>query len=108
MNPLAIGKSYLLRLPDGQTLGQVRIQRLEDEWAEGPFRPSAAFAEVRNLFTEEAQLRNEQIIPLWESAADRIEALRIQVIDECVEVHPHLRIFVEGNEAFLALPLKTS
>ncbi len=108
MNPLAVGKNYVLRLPDGRILGQVRIQRLEDAWAEGSFRPAAAFAAVSALFAEEAQLRNDQIIPLWEGAADRIEALGIQVISEGGEVHPRLRIFVEGDEAFLALPLKTT
>jgi hypothetical protein len=108
MNPLTIGKRYLLRLPDGRNLGRVRILKIEDDWAEGPFEAEEAFGELRPLFEEEAELRNDQIIPLWEKAADRIESLRIQVIGEDGLVHSHLRIFIEGDEAFLSLPLKPS
>ena len=82
MNPLTVGKSYVLRLPDGQVLGQVRIHRLEDGWAEGSFQSAPSFADVRGLFEEEARLRNDQIIPLWEGVADRIESLGIQVAGE--------------------------
>lgn len=105
MNPLVIGKNYVLRLPDNRTLGRVRILKMEDGWAEGPFQAEDAFADLRRLFDEEAQLRNDQIIPLWEGAADRIESLRLQVVDEDGKVHSDWRIFIEGDEAFLALPL---
>ncbi len=108
MNPLTIGKSYVLRLPDRRILGRVDIRKMEDDWAEGFFEEDKAFAEVRPLFEEEAALRNDQIIPLWEKAADRIESLRIQVIGEDGQVYPRLRIFIEGQEAFLGLPLKPS
>lgn len=82
MNPLTIGKSYLLRLPDQRILGRVRILKVEEDWAEGAFAEDDAFAE------------------------DRIESLRIQVVDEDEKVHPQLRVFIEGEEAFLGLPLK--
>jgi hypothetical protein len=108
MNPLTIGKSYILRLPDGRILGRVHILKIEDDWAEGPFEEDEAFAELRPLFEEEAELRNDQIIPLWEKAADRIESLRIQVVGEEGQVYSRLRIFIEGREAFLSLPLKPS
>jgi hypothetical protein len=106
MNPLTIGKSYVLRLPDSRILGRVHIRKMEDEWAEGAFDEDRDFAEVRPLFEEEAELRNDQIIPLWEKAADRIESLRIQVIGEDDKVYSHLRIYIEGKEAFLSFPLK--
>jgi hypothetical protein len=106
MNPLTIGKRYILQLPDSRTVGRVRIVKMQDDWAEGPFEAEEAFAELRPLFEEEAELRNDQIIPLWEQAADRIESLRIQVVGEDGQAHPHLRIFIEGDEAFLSLPLK--
>ncbi len=108
MNPLTIGKSYFLRLPDSRMLGRVKILRMEDDWAEGRFQADEAFTDLRPLFEEEAQLRNDQIIPLWEEAADRIESLRIQVVAEDGTVHPRLRIFLEGDEASLALPLAPS
>jgi hypothetical protein len=101
-NPLKPGESYVLRLPDGRVLGHVYIRGLEDGWAEGSFRAAAAFDGLRPLFEEEARLRNDQIIPLWEAAADRIAALGIQVVGEGGEEHAGLRIFVEGDEAFLA------
>lgn len=104
MNPLTIGKSYTLRLPDQRILGRVRIRKIEDDWAEAAFAEDTAFAALRPLFEEEAELRNDQIIPLWENAADRIEALQIQVVDEDEIVHPQLRIFIEGEEAFLGAP----
>jgi hypothetical protein len=108
MNPLTIGKRYTLRLPDGRNVGRVRIVKMEDDWAEGPFEAEEAFGELRPLFQEEAELRNDQIIPLWEKAADRIEALRIEVVGEDGQAHSHLRVFIEGDEAFLSLPLKPS
>ena len=107
MNPLTIGMSYVLRLPNNRILGHVRIRAVEDDWAEGSFEEEEAFADLRPLFEEEAQLRNDQIIPLWEETADRIEALRIQVVAENGKVHSHLRIFIEGEEAFLAPPIPT-
>ena len=106
MNPLTIGKRYVLRLPDNHTLGRVHIRRLEDDWAEGSFTEDEAFAELRPLFEEEAELRNDQIIPLWEKAANRIESLRIQVVGEDGQVYSRMRIVIEGKEAFLSLPLK--
>ncbi len=105
MESLVLGKDYCLRLPDGRALGHVHIERLVDSWAEGPFTPAASFEEVRELFEREARLRHEQIIPLWEKAADAIEALGIRVIEEGEDpVHLHLRVFVEGNEAILGVP----
>jgi hypothetical protein len=108
MNPLTIGKSYTLRLPDGRILGCVQVHKVEGDWAEGPFQEAEAFADLRTLFEEEAELRNDQIIPLWEKAADRIEALRIQVVGEDGQVYSRLRVLVEGEEAFLSLPLQPS
>lgn len=108
MNPLTIGKKYVLRLPDSRVLGRVHILKVEDDWAEGSFEEDTAFAELRPLFEEEAELRNDQIIPLWEKAADRIESLRIQVVGVDGQVHSRLRIFIEGKEAYLSLPLKPS
>lgn len=108
MNPLTIGKSYALRLPDSRILGRVDIRKMEDDWAEGSFEEDKTFVELRPLFEEEAELRNDQIIPLWEKAADRIASLRIQVIGEDGQVYSRLRIFIEGKEAFLSLPLKPS
>src|SRR5262245_21674177 len=108
MNPLGIGKEYRLRLPDGRSLGRVRIARIEDDWAEGPFVAETAFSEFRELFEQEANLRKDQVIPVWEKAADQIEALRIQVIGEDGVVHPRLRVFVEGSEVFLAPPVPVS
>jgi hypothetical protein len=106
MDPITVGKHYCLRLPDGRPLGHVRITRIEDGWAEGPFQPGQSFAEFAALFEREAQLRHDQIIPLWEEAADAIEALRIQVVEEGQgAVQGPLRIFVEGGEAILGPPL---
>lgn len=73
---------------------------------EGSFRPSPDFLSLRGLFDEEAQLRKDQIIPLWEKAADRIEALRIEAIGEDGDVYSPLRVFIEGEEAYLAPPLE--
>jgi hypothetical protein len=103
-NPLLIGRNYCLRLPDGRALGHVRIERCEENWAEGPFCPSALFENYRPLFDREARLRRAQVIPLWEQAADEIEALGIQVVEEGNEmVQAHLKVFVEGDEAILGL-----
>ena len=102
MSPVSIGMNYCLRLPDGRALGHVRIERFEDGWAEGPFAPSPAFEDVRALFEREAKLRRAQIIPLWEEAADAIESLAIQVIEESKGIlQPGLAVFVEGNEAII-------
>src|SRR3954469_19386930 len=81
MPPLSVGKNYCLRLPDGRVLGHVRIERLVDWWAEGPFTPTSAFAEYRELFERETQMRRDQIIPLWEQAVDSIEALQITAFE---------------------------
>jgi hypothetical protein len=106
MHALVIGNHYCLRLPDGRALGHVRVERLVDSWAEGPFTPAALFEEFRDLFAREAQLRHDQIIPLWEEVADTIEALGIQVVEEGKgPVQPRLRVFVENNEAILGPPL---
>jgi hypothetical protein len=99
---VSIGKNYCLRLPDGRALGHVRVERFTDSWAEGPFAPGPAFEEFRELFEREAELRHDQIIPLWEQAADAIEALQIQVVEEGKDpIQPRPRVFVEGNEAIL-------
>src|SRR5262245_15522192 len=106
MHPLSLGTVYCLRLPDGRALGHVRIERLDEPWAEGPFTPAAAFEEFRGLFEHEARLRHDQVIPLWEEAADAIDALGVQVVEEgSAPVQPRLRIFVEGNEAILGTPV---
>jgi hypothetical protein len=109
MHILTVGKSYCLRLPDGRPLGHVWIEWLDEDWAGGPFSPAAAFEEYRDLFRREAELRRDQIIPLWEEAADAIESLGIQVLEERgTGRHGDLRIFVEGNEAILGMPLQVS
>jgi hypothetical protein len=87
----------------------MRIERLVDSWAEGPFHPAAAFDEFRQLFEREVRLRYDQIIPLWEEVADTIEGLGIEVLEEEEgAVHTGLRVFVEGNEAILGPPLQTA
>jgi hypothetical protein len=102
MDPIVVGKNYCLRLPDGRALGHVRIDRKDDAWAEGAFSPSSSFAEFRELFDREAHLRHQQIIPLWEKAVDALDALGIQVVEEGKGVLPQrLRVYVEGNEAFI-------
>jgi hypothetical protein len=102
-HPLSVGKTYCLRLPDGRVLGRVRIERIEDPWAEGPFVPAAGFAEFRQMFERADQLARDQIIPLWEEAADAIDALRIQVVEEPGGTrHTGLRVFVSGGEASIA------
>jgi hypothetical protein len=99
---VTLGKNYCLRLPDGRALGHVRTKRIEDPWAEGAFTQAPAFEEYRELFDREVRFRHEQIIPLWEQAADAIETLGIQVIaEEDNTPQPRLRVFVEGNEAIL-------
>src|SRR5262249_829207 len=93
-----------LRLPDGRALGHVRIDKIEDCWAEGPFTPTPFFEDYRELFVREARLRHDQIIPLWEQAADDIEALQIQVVEEGTENVRHRPVvYVDGNEAILGL-----
>jgi hypothetical protein len=105
-HPRAVGKTYCLRLPDGRALGHVRIERLEDPWAEGPFVPAPAFAEFRQLFERADELAKDQIIPLWEEAADAIDALRIQVVEDRGGArHSGLRVFIAGNEASIGPPL---
>jgi hypothetical protein len=102
MTSLAIGKNYCLRLPDGRSLGHVRIERTEDGWAEGPWTPAADFAPYRELFERETQLRHDQVIPLWEQAADAIEALGIEVL-EVGDNTPlrGLRVAVENGDAIV-------
>jgi hypothetical protein len=108
-HPLAVGKTYCLRLPDGRTLGHVQVQSVEDCWAEGPFTPEPAFAEFRELFERADQLARDQILPLWEQAADAIDALHIQVIGEHGgPLHTGLRVFLAGNEASIGTPLCVS
>jgi len=102
MHRFSVGKDYCLRLPDGRPLGHVHIERLVDSWAEGPFTPAAAFREFHELFEREARLRHEQMIPLWEQAADAIESLKLEVIEEGKgAVQAGVRVFVEGSEAIL-------
>lgn len=102
MSTLSIGQNYCLRLPDGRPVGHVRVERLVDSWAEGAFAPSPAFEEYRELFERESQMRHQQIIPLWEQAADAIESLGIQVAEEGKgSPAGRLRVYVEGNEAIL-------
>jgi len=108
-HPLSVGMTYCLRMPDGRALGHVRIHQIEDSWAEGPFIPGPAFAEVRELFERADELARDQIIPLWEQAADAIEALHIQVVEEHAGArHAGLRVFVAGNEASIGTPLCVS
>jgi len=106
MHPLSIGMRYCLRLPDGRALGHLRIEKYEDQWAEGPWEAEPAFEQFRELFEREANLRRDQIIPLWEKAADAIDALKIQVFEDGGKrIDSPLRIFVEGNEAIIGMPL---
>src|SRR5262245_55380565 len=106
MHPLSLSTVYCLLLPDGRALGHVQIEDLDDPWAQGPFTPSAAFEDFRELFEREARLRHDQVIPLWEEAADAIDALGMQVVEEVGSpVQPRLRILVKGNEAILGAPL---
>jgi hypothetical protein len=108
-HPLSVGKTYCLRLPDGRALGHVRIQRVDDPWAEGPFAPAPAFAEFRELFERADELARDQIIPLWEETADAIEALHIEVVeDQGGDHYTGLRVFVAGGEASIAPPLYVS
>jgi hypothetical protein len=108
-HPLAAGRTYCLRLPDGRTLGHVRVRAVEDCWAEGPFTPAPAFAEFRELFERADQLARDQIIPLWEQAADAIDALHIQVVEERDGArHDGLRVFIAGDEASIGTPLCVS
>jgi hypothetical protein len=102
MTSLTTGTTWLLRLPDGRTLGHVRIERTEDGWAEGPWSPTADFTPYRELFEREAQLRHDQVIPLWEQAADAIEALGIEVLEVGDKTALHgLQIHVENGAAIL-------
>jgi hypothetical protein len=104
--PLSVGKNYCLRLPDGRPLGHLRITWIEDLWAGGPFTASAAFEEFRRLFQREAELRRDQVIPLWEQAADEIENLNLQAIEEGTsDLHTGLRVRAEGDEVLLGAPL---
>ncbi len=106
MHPLTIRKNYCLRLPDGRPLGHVLIAWLDDSWAGGTFQPAQNFGDFRHLFEKEAELRNDQIIPLWEQAADAIEALHIQVVEEGKErSHLGMRVLLDGNEVSLGTPL---
>ncbi len=106
MDSLTLGKTYCLRLPDGRALGHVRLERQDAQWLEGPFTPTPIFEEFRPLFEREAEMRRQQIIPLWEEAMAAIESMRIDVVPEGdTTAYSHLRIFVEGNDAILAAPL---
>jgi len=108
-HPLSVGHTYCLRLPDGRALGHVRVQCVEDSWAEGPFTPAPAFAEYRELFARADELARDQIIPLWEEAADAINALHIEVVEEHGGGrHSGLRVFVAGDEASIGTPLRVS
>src|SRR5438874_1034015 len=108
-HPLSVGKTYSLRLRDGRSLGCVRIERLEDSWAEGPFTPTPDFAEFRELFQRADELARDQIIPLWEEAADAIDALSIEVVEERGRArHSGLRVFIVGSEASIGIPLCVS
>jgi hypothetical protein len=106
MNALILGTNYCLRLPDGRALGHVRLEKKVDDWLEGPFSPTPIFEQFRPLFEREADLRHQQVIPLWEEAMDAIAAMQIEVVAEG-ETHPHahLRVFVEGNDVILGDPL---
>src|SRR5690242_680158 len=96
MPPLMLDKNYCLRLPDGRALGHVRLIKQEDDWLEGPFTPTAAFEQYRPLFEREAELRHQQVIPLWEEAMDAIDAMQIQVVPEGDEtVYSRYRVLVE-------------
>jgi len=102
MHPLTVGQRYCLRLPNGRSLGHVHIKQLDNGWAEGPFVPTSDFEAFRDLFARESQLRHDQIIPLWEEAADAIEALGIEVTEEPGLVpHRGLRVFIEGDDAII-------
>jgi hypothetical protein len=106
MHSLVVGTDYCLRLPDGRSLGRVHVARLVGPWAEGPFSPTPEFEEFREIFEGESRLRHDQVVPLWEEAGDTIEALGIQVVKEGAgPVLPRMRIFVEGKEAILGVPL---
>jgi len=108
-HPLSIGKTYCLRLADGRALGHVCVQRVEDSWAEGPFTPAPAYTEFRGLFDRADELARDQIIPLWEEAADAIDALHIEVVEEQGGTHHNgLRVFVAGNDASIGTPLCVS
>jgi hypothetical protein len=109
MHSLSVGKNYCLRLVDGRPLGHVHITEKDEWWASGPFKPAPTFEEFRGLFEKEAEYRNDQIIPLWEETAEAIAALQIQVVAEGEpEAFSGLRVFVDGNEAFLGSPLPVS
>lgn len=108
-HPLTVGKTYCLRLPDGRALGHVQVEHVEDVWAEGPFTPAPGYPEFRELFELADELARDQIIPLWEEAADAIEALGIQVVEEQGGTrHSGLRVFIAGNEASIGTPLCVS
>jgi hypothetical protein len=105
MLPL-VGKNYCLRLPDGRPLGHVWITWTEDSWAGGPFAPTAAFEGLRPLFQREAELRKDQIIPLWEEAAEAIENLHVQAIEEGTsDIQSGLRVRAEGDDIVLGAPV---
>jgi hypothetical protein len=71
-------------------------------WAEGPFTPGASFQEFGSLFETEAKLRHAQIIGVWETNADKIEALGIEVVGENGDVHERLNVFVENGKAIVS------
>jgi hypothetical protein len=95
-------------LSDGRPLGHLRAQQVEGEWAEGIFCPTPAFEVVRHLFEREAELARDQIIPLWEEAADAVDALQIQVVEEGTQQSfSRVRFHLEGNELFIGAELPT-
>jgi len=106
MLPFIHKHSYRLQLPDGRLLGQLRITEMDEDWAQGPFEPTSVFAEFRELFERESELRHQQVIPQWEKAYDAIESLGIEVIaPDGRSVGPAMRVFVDDQTAFLAPPL---
>jgi hypothetical protein len=61
------------------------------------------------LFQREAELKHQQVIPLWELAADQIEALGIEVLEEgCRPLPVPLRVCIEGHEAIFGLVSATA
>ncbi len=98
-----VGRRFGVLLQDGRHLGYVQIDGKDDPWLEGTFVPAPAFEEFRGLFEREASLANDQVIPLWETAADAIEALGIQLEDEEKHRLPVARFRLEGCDAFVRL-----
>jgi len=68
-------------------------------------RPVPPFARIRappGVVRARGAAAHDQVIPLWEKAADDIDALAIEVVEEGQGVvQPRMRVFVEGDEAIL-------